>query len=282
MGSFILRGITTALFVTVLTLFVGILWSAVGFGGLSVSRLLDIGLLLSCLVGGYRAAKESGVWLLGGVTGAGYVIVGTLLLALFLPIRGLGFIQVLVEGALIGLVAGAFGAGKKAEVGSSWATRAARTSHPYFNPSYAGYNTDDRVSSEFEWDTEDEWKDDLSANQGAQKNPHENVDIEWPWDRDPEPNLNTTPNTNPKLTLKPNTNPKSTLNPDSDFHLNSNPNSNFNSNSNFNFNFNPFASEFADWERGKEDKAGKKKSNQEKRSSMKMSSEISRKPWWEQ
>ena len=108
MGSFILRGITTALLVTVLTLFGGIIWDTMGLGGLSVSKLLDIGLLASCLVGGYRTAKESGVWFMGGVTGAGYVIVGTLLLALFLPIRGWGFVQVLGEGALIGLVAGAF------------------------------------------------------------------------------------------------------------------------------------------------------------------------------
>ena len=161
MGSFILRGITTALLVTVLTLFGGIIWDTMGLGGLSVSKLLDIGLLASCLVGGYRTAKESGVWFMGGVTGAGYVIVGTLLLALFLPIRGWGFVQVLGEGALIGLVAGAFGAGTKGAVARAGT---ARKSQSFFRPSYVGYDTNDFSSSEFDWDNDS--------------------DIEWPWDRE--------------------------------------------------------------------------------------------------
>ena len=161
MGSFILRGITTALLVTVLTLFGGIIWDTMGLGGLSVSKLLDIGLLASCLVGGYRTAKESGVWFMGGVTGAGYVIVGTLLLALFLPIRGWGFVQVLGEGALIGLVAGAFGAGTKGAVARAGT---ARKSQSFFRPSYVGYDTNDFASSEFDWDNDS--------------------DIEWPWDRE--------------------------------------------------------------------------------------------------
>ncbi len=161
MGSFILRGITTALLVTVLTLFGGIIWDTMGLGGLSVSKLLDIGLLASCLVGGYRTAKESGVWFMGGVTGAGYVIVGTLLLALFLPIRGWGFVQVLGEGALIGLVAGAFGAGTKGAVARAGT---ASKSPSFFRPSYVGYDTNDFASSEFDWDNDS--------------------DIEWPWDRE--------------------------------------------------------------------------------------------------
>lgn len=183
MGRFVLRGITTALLVTVLTLFFGIIWNAVDFGSLSVSRLLDIGLFLSCLIGGYRAAKESGVWLIGGVTGAGYVTLGTLLLALFLPIRGLGFLQVLAVGVLIGLVAGAIGARAKAEVGSAWGTRTARKSQ-YFTPSYVGYSTDDRPSSEFDWGTESVLKGDSEQNQGAKKNPDDSSNIEWPWDRE--------------------------------------------------------------------------------------------------
>lgn len=110
MGTAILRGISASLLVTVLTLMGGMLWTAMGFGGISVSGLVDIGLLLSCLIGGYRTGKESGVWILGGVTGAGYVAVGSLLLALFLPLRSIGVFQVMLEGGLAGLIAGAIGA----------------------------------------------------------------------------------------------------------------------------------------------------------------------------
>ena len=196
MGSYILRGITTALLVTVLTLFAGILWSTMGFGGLSISKLVDIGLLASCLVGGYRTAKESRAWFMGGVTGAGYVIVGTLLLALFLPISSLGFIQVLAEGTMIGLVAGAFGSGKQGAASSTWNGRPSR-----FTPSYAGYDKDDRVSSNFNWDSEAEYaprstpsksswiessEDEFQPIQEIKRDSVENAVVEWPWDREKE------------------------------------------------------------------------------------------------
>lgn len=204
MGSYVLRGITTALLVTVLTLFVGILWGAMGLGGLSNSQLLDIGLLVSCLVGGYRTAKESNVWFMGGVAGAGYVIVGTLLLALFLPIRGLGFIQVLAEGTFIGLVAGAFGAGKKGAVSSTWngsRSPGPSRSQSYFTPSYVGYDKDDRVSSDFDWETEEElpqranpskanWiensEDVFEEIQEIKRDSIVDPVVEWPWDREDE------------------------------------------------------------------------------------------------
>ena len=106
MHSCILKGITTALLVTILTLCAGIAAGALGFSGLNISGLVDIGLLLSCLIGGYRAGAGSGEWLSGGITGAGYVAVGTLLLALFFPIRVWGFIQVrLILKRLAGLPA---------------------------------------------------------------------------------------------------------------------------------------------------------------------------------
>lgn len=251
-GSFILRGITTALLVTVLTLFAGIIGSATGFGGLSVSRLVDIGLLLSCLVGGYRAAKESGVWLLGGITGAGYVIVGTLLLALFLPIRGWGFMQILAEGALIGLVAGAFATGTKKELGSGWSTRTARTasrSPSYFTPSYVGYGTDDRVSSEFDWGTEDVLNDDFSGNLEEENKPNETHDVVWPWDRSAMRVPDSLDTWEPE---------SETGRPDR------------------------FDKEFADWERGEEDISGKKMGNTRSESLDILNPETEKsKPWWE-
>ena len=193
MGSYVLRGITTALLITVLTLFVGILWGAIGLGGLSISQLLDIGFLASCLVGGYRTAKESKAWFMGGVTGACYVIVGTLLLALFLPISGLGFIQVLAEGALVGLAAGAFGAGKKQTFSSTW--NGARN-QDHFTPSYVGYSQDDHVNND--WDSDWEWDRDTPSTQNwinSSKNEFQEIReirrdsvedavVEWPWDKE--------------------------------------------------------------------------------------------------
>lgn len=189
MGSYVLRGITTALLVTVLTLFAGIIWGAMGLGGLSISQLVDIGLLASCLVGGYRTAKESQEWFMGGVTGAGYVIVGTLLLALFLPIRGFGFIQVLFEGTLIGLVAGAFGAGKKGVVLRPWNER---RNQSHYTPSYVGYDKNDRDSNSFEWGGEEfsplksNWnessEDESQELSKIKKDSVENAVMEWPWD----------------------------------------------------------------------------------------------------
>ena len=199
MGSSILRGITTALLVTILTLFAGIVWGVMDLGGLSISRLLDIGLLASCLVGGYRTAKESGEWLLGGIVGAGYVTVGTLLLALFLPIRGWGFIQILAEGAIIGLVAGAIGAGGAKGVGMSASAWSGKRSS--VTPSYADYETEDGVSSEFDWAKEEEpaeWKEapitnwieseesDLQETRGAKRGCEKSPEVQWPWDKEKE------------------------------------------------------------------------------------------------
>jgi len=197
MGAIILRGITTALLVTVLTLFAGIAWGVVGLGSLSISLLLDIGLLASCLVGGFRSAKESGEWLIGGIVGAGYVTVGTLLLAIFLPISGLGFIQILAEGIIIGLVAGAVGAGgaKGIEM-STWSRKRSQ-----FTPSYAGYEPNDNVSSDFHWDKEEEpeqWKEatvtswiessegNFKGNGRTKRDRDESPDVQWPWDKEEE------------------------------------------------------------------------------------------------
>ena len=179
MGSSILRGITTALLVTVLTLFAGIVWGVMNLGGLNISRLLDIGLLASCLVGGYRTVKESGEWWLGGIVGAGYVTVGTLLLALFLPVRGWGFIQVLVEGAIIGLVAGAVGVGGVKGIRMrAWSGKRSQVT-----PSYADYETNDGVSSKFDWYKEEErkeWKEAPITN-GIRDSKE---DVQWPWNRE--------------------------------------------------------------------------------------------------
>ncbi|MGI6119760.1 MAG: TIGR04086 family membrane protein, partial [Desulfosporosinus sp.] len=164
MGSSILRGITMALLVTVLTLIAGIVWSVMELGVLSFSQLLDFGLMASCLVGGYRTAKVSGEWLLGGIVGAGYVTVGTLLLALFLPIRGWGFIQVLAEGAFIGLVGGAVGAGgTKGRRKSAWSGGKSIWSgnRTQVTPSYAGYEINDSVNTKFDWEKEEKSEENM-------------------------------------------------------------------------------------------------------------------------
>lgn len=177
MGSSILRGITTALLVTVLTLLAGTALSVMKLGGQTLSDFLDIGLLVSCLVGGYRTAKESGKWWLGGIVGVGYVTVGTALLALFLPIRGWGFVQVLAEGAIIGLVAGAVGTGGSKPL--LWSGKS-----PRFTPSEAVYETNG-LSSRFNWDKEgksNEWQEApmINWNESGEKS----TDVEWPWDKE--------------------------------------------------------------------------------------------------
>ena len=184
MGTYLLRGITMALLVTVITLFAGMVWGAMGLGGLSASRLLDIGLLASCLVSGYRTAKESGEWWMGGAAGAGYVAVGTLLLSLFLPIRGWGFLQILAEGAFIGLVAGGVGVGgAKEAVSGAWPGRPSRS---YFKPSYEGGGSDDCVSSEF--NPSSIWLErtqgEPQGTRGTKRDPEEGSDVEWSWDRE--------------------------------------------------------------------------------------------------
>jgi putative membrane protein (TIGR04086 family) len=111
MGRAVLQGICTALLVTALTLIAGIIWTSSGIGLVSISRIVDIGLLASCLIGGFRTGKQTNFWFSGTLVGIGYVTIGSILLALFTPIRGTGFLQVLLTGALLGSVAGAFGTG---------------------------------------------------------------------------------------------------------------------------------------------------------------------------
>jgi len=181
MGSSILKGITTALLVTVITLFAGIVWVVMHLGGLTISQLLDIGLLASCLIGGYRAARDSGEWLLGGVVGAGYVTLGTLLLTFFLPVQGWGFIQVLAEGAVIGLVAGAVGAGgAKGSSRSVWSgNRSSAT------PYYAGYATNDRDSHNYDWDQEEKqnnWRETPKSKGRGRED--ESPEVQWSWDKE--------------------------------------------------------------------------------------------------
>jgi len=133
MGTALLRGISLALLVTILTLLAGMLWTAMGMSGLSLTRLIDVGLLLSCLAGGYRSGKESGLWLVGGLAGAGYVALGAALLALFLPVSGWGAVQVLGEGTLIGLIAGAIGMNYSRPGAKRWAPR-----NRSFRPAFGG------------------------------------------------------------------------------------------------------------------------------------------------
>lgn len=122
MGDSILKGISAALVVTVVTLLAGLIWTALEMGGLSTATLVDIGLIASCIAAGYVTGRASGQWILGGVSGLGYVLLCVVLVALFLELRAWGVIQVLAEGGLIGILSGAFGAGSggKASRPASW------------------------------------------------------------------------------------------------------------------------------------------------------------------
>jgi hypothetical protein len=111
MGTSILKGITTGLLVTVLTLLAVLGTTLAGIEKNIISYIVDFGLLLSCLSAGYRASKTSGRILTAGLASGGYAIVGVLLLALYFPIDTLGAVKIISEGTGLGLLAGVLGAG---------------------------------------------------------------------------------------------------------------------------------------------------------------------------
>lgn len=159
MGNSILRGMSTALLVTVITLLAGMFWTAMGLGGLTMSTLVDIGLIASCVTAGYKAGKVSGQWILGGVSALGYVILCIMLLSLFIKVSGWGAIQVLGEGGLIGILAGAFGAGSATggnRPAGSWKSpgRFSSWSSPYNRDSYHEGLSEDWDSHVDDWDVQ--------------------------------------------------------------------------------------------------------------------------------
>ncbi len=111
MGTSILKGITTGLLVTVLTLLAVLGTTLAGIDKTIISYIVDFGLLLSCLAAGYRASRNSGRILPSGLASGGYAIVGVLLLALYFPIDTLGAVKIISEGTGLGLLAGVLGAG---------------------------------------------------------------------------------------------------------------------------------------------------------------------------
>jgi hypothetical protein len=110
-GTNILKGITTGLLVTILTLLAVLGATITGIEKQIVSYIVDFGLLLSCLAAGYRASSNSGRILPAGLASGGYAIVGVLLLALYFPINTLGAVKIVSEGTGLGLLAGVLGAG---------------------------------------------------------------------------------------------------------------------------------------------------------------------------
>ncbi|KLU59554.1 hypothetical protein CEB3_c45440 [Peptococcaceae bacterium CEB3] len=159
MSRAVLRGISASLLVTVLTLLAGMLWNATGLAFVSVSALVNLGLLLSCLAGSYRAAKDSGLWFLGGIAGAGYVALGALLLALFLPLSLAGVFQIMLEGAALGLVAGLMGIrGKRKFRSPAFFGNSGRSY------AWAGVDRAYRVGEQDEGENEDEDEDDGKGN----------------------------------------------------------------------------------------------------------------------
>lgn len=111
MGTSILKGITTGLLITVLTLLVVLGATLSGFENNVISYIVDFGLLLSCLAAGYRASRSSGRILPSGIASGGYALVGVFLLALYFPIDLLGAAKIISQGTGLGLLAGVLGAG---------------------------------------------------------------------------------------------------------------------------------------------------------------------------
>lgn len=111
MSTSILKGITTGLLVTVLTLLAVLGTTYAGFSESTISYLVDFGLLLSCLAAGYKASRSSGRILPAALASGGYAVVGVMLLALYFPIDGVGALKIISEGTGLGLLAGVLGAG---------------------------------------------------------------------------------------------------------------------------------------------------------------------------
>ncbi len=111
MSTSILKGITTGLLITILTLLVVLGATLSGFENTVISYIVDFGLLLSCLAAGYRASRSSGRILPAGIASGGYALVGVALLALYFPIELLGSAKIISQGTGLGLLAGVLGAG---------------------------------------------------------------------------------------------------------------------------------------------------------------------------
>lgn len=184
MGNSILKGMSAALLVTVITLLAGMLWTAMGLGGLTMSTLVDIGLIASCVAAGYQAGKTSGQWILGGVAALGYVILCIILLSLFLNVSSWGGIQVLAEGGLIGILAGAFGAGSSAgnRPAGSW------RSSGRFSTWGDQYNRDSYRRDPYEeWDSHvDDWEDRESRDNRREGRNDQKVSQYWEDEKNPE------------------------------------------------------------------------------------------------
>lgn len=167
MGIVVLRGISASLLVTVITLLTGMFWNAMGLGGISVSTLVDIGLLLSCLIGGYRTGRESRLWFLGGIAGAGFVGVGALLLALFVPLRADGVLQIMLEGTILGLIAGAVGAGRSKGYGRPVVSRLGRRANSWKAEEEEGMGWDEAESGSWGEIAEEEGENDRGLDEDA-------------------------------------------------------------------------------------------------------------------
>lgn len=172
MGNNILKGISSALFVTVITLLGGILWNTLGYQGVNVTTLVDIGLITSCITAGFRTGKGSRIWFLGGLAALGYVGLCIILAALFLPISGWGAVQILAEGGLIGILAGAFGAGKQGLSIDGIGLKRSASSHPL-------------AFSSSSWDDERHWEEryDDRHEEGYGRNEESDNKKESEWDQ---------------------------------------------------------------------------------------------------
>lgn len=120
MSRAIFKGLSACLTVTVLIVAVGLLGNMIGFSQINVSNWVDIGLVACCLAGGYVSGKESSLWLLGGVTGGGFIALAAGILSVFLPVNFWGAVQVVCEGTLVGLLGGVAGRYGSRKVGGTW------------------------------------------------------------------------------------------------------------------------------------------------------------------
>lgn len=111
MGTSVLKGITTGLLVTILTLLAVLGTTLAGLEKSVSSSIVDFGLLLSCLASGYHASRSSGRIIPAAFASAGYTLVGIILLALYFPVDRVEAVKIISEGTGLGLLSGILGAG---------------------------------------------------------------------------------------------------------------------------------------------------------------------------
>ncbi|MDR2737026.1 MAG: hypothetical protein LBB49_05625 [Gracilibacteraceae bacterium] len=141
MGTSVVKGVTQALIVTILALAAVMVVSWLGAGSQYLLLIIDVGLVLGCIIAGYRAAFVANRVLPGIVAVMAYVFLVLILLSFYFQILPFGALKVLTGAVLIAMVSALAGKGRSMYEDDSrsyygrtpqnmWASMRARRSFP--------------------------------------------------------------------------------------------------------------------------------------------------------